>query len=103
MSESAEYENVRLLGKSFFKAPYLFDETFLLFTGEYQRRFRQWRLRIAAYTTNGTRIHHQLVPRVSFPARREDIWVIDDLWDWLWPTIYRHRDLALVQKEGKRV
>ncbi len=86
-SNSVKPRDVRLPGKSFFEVPYLFDETFLLFTGEYQRRRRQWRFRIAAYTRNGTRIHHQLVPRVSFPARREDIYAAVDLWDWLWPTI----------------
>ncbi len=86
-SNLVEPGGVRLLGKSFLEVPYLFDETFLLFTGEYQRRRRQWRFRIAAYTRNGTRIHHQLVPRVSFPALHEGNYFADDLWDWLWPTI----------------
>ncbi len=77
-----------LLGKCFFSVPYHFDETLLLFTGEYQRRSGHWRFRIGTYDSHGTRLSSKLVPHVSFPNRHTGYYIARDLWDWLWPTIH---------------
>jgi hypothetical protein len=77
-----------LFGKCFFVVPYRFDETLLLFTGEYQRRSGHWRFRIGTYDNHGTRLSSKLVPHVSFPNRHTGYYIASDLWDWLWPTIH---------------
>jgi len=84
--DHAVTSEVQMQGKNFLNVPFIFGETFLLFTVEYQRRTSQWRFRIVAYTMDGTRIHQELVLKVFFPNRHDGYYIADDLWDWLWPT-----------------
>jgi hypothetical protein len=84
---SATPDTVRLLRKCFLEAPYRFEKTFLLFTGEYQQRSGRWCLRINVYDSDGIHLSSRLIPKISFPNRHTGYSIADDVWDWFCPTI----------------
>ena len=66
---------------------FVFDASILLFLCECPEETCTWNMCLSVFDVHGQQMALKEIIPVPYPARREKLWVADDLGDWLWPTM----------------